>query len=242
MFDRLRIFTFCTAAILIFSIGCKRQEQSPAPIKPGDKYQLVDPYKDLIACLDGPHHTLYVLPEQRESVLKLLHASGSGDRYILEAATNVHRKAVPCGFVVKEASLNMLLNVSGYFELARTWIPSYNDAANRDTARGKLLDTMTRDGIFYRVYLDAQCMKISDGHYTDCEGQVSVAELMDTTGKPIHWKNVRRRFYPINHCVKGTGSCVEALSVSQITEYYSTNNCSGAPVRIEETSYDFSCP
>src|SRR5437763_1144894 len=125
--SRLRIIAII-AVIAFASSGCKRQSQEAPAVKPGDKYQLVDPFTDLAACLDGFHHILYVLPEQRENVLKQLHASGSGDRYILEAATNIHQKQVPCGFLVKEASLNQLITVSAFFELARAWIPAYNES------------------------------------------------------------------------------------------------------------------
>ena len=242
MLSRITIALFLVA--LLSSVGCKREIQQQ-PIKESDKYQLVDPYNDLIACLDGLHHTLYVLPEQRESVLKQLNASGSGDRYILEAATNIHHKQVPCGFLVKEASLNQLITISGFFDVARAWIPAYNESADKDTARGKLLDTLTRDGVFYRIYLNAQCVKIRDGKYTECEGQISGADLLfDSTKpyKPLVWKNVRERYYPISHCVKGSGSCVEALSVSMVTEYYTSDKCTGAPTKVEETSYDFTCP
>jgi hypothetical protein len=254
MSNRLRILTLSGLAILLSISSCKRPEQESAPIKPGDKYQLVDPFNDLIACLDGVHSTLYVLPEERANVLKLLHASGSGDRYMLEAASNIHHKTVPIGFVVKEASLNQLINVGAYFDIARWRIPGQNEAAGRDTVRGELIDTMTSRGIFYRVYRNAQCSKISDGRYTDCEVQITwdfdVGIDLDST-KPYVPKPpkkqrppvyVKERFYPISHCIKGTSTCVEALGVSSITEFYDNNTCSGAPIRIEESAYDFSCP
>jgi len=232
---RIHAVALCVFAFLISASGCKKEEQPATPIAAGDKYQLVDPFKDVIACLDGPHRVLYVLPEQRENVLKLLHAEQSGDKYMMEAAMNIHHKAVPIGFQVVEASLNQLINVGAYFDLSRIWIPYYNQSASKDTARGKLLDTLTRDGVFYRVYLNAVCANVVPGHYTDCEGEITLTD-------PPTFKTVRRRFYPINHCLKGSGSCVEALGVSMTTEYYNNDKCSGAPTSVVESSYDFSCP
>src|SRR5947208_2727281 len=122
----LQTLAFSVFALAMSVSGCKKQEQQEAPpIKPGDKYQLVDPFNDLVACLDGPHRILYVLPEQRENVLKLLHASGNGDRYILEAAMNFYRKEVPIGFQVKEASLNDLIGVSSYFDAIKASLLSH---------------------------------------------------------------------------------------------------------------------
>jgi hypothetical protein len=241
---RFRAFAFCVLVVTISVSGCKKEDQPATPIAAGNNYQLVDPFTDIIACLDGPHRTLYVLPEQRENVLKLLHAEASGDKYMMEAAMNIHHKAVPIGFQVVSASLNQLINVGAYFEIARAWIPSYNESANKDTARAKLLDTMTTAGVFYRMYLNAQCGKITDGHYTDCEEQISFADAWDTTRttSPLKFNHVRQRFYPISHCLKGTGSCIEALGVSMTTEYYNNDNCNGAPTSVVETSYDFSCP
>ncbi|GEM_PF-2683758 len=254
---------FC---MVLAGSGCRRQE-AQVPVMPGASYRLVDPYQDLIACLDGPHRTLYVLPEQRENVLTLLHASGSGDRFILEAAMNVYRHEVPIAFRVKEASLDQLISIDRFFDEVKALLdfrnvldtnfgfPRWYDSnwwhdpslwkfdSLRYRLPGDLFDSTSKDGVCYKVYQNAHCENITPARYTDCEEEISFADLLDSTRRtPIKPKHIRRRYYAVNKCLKGSSSCVEFLGVSVLTEYYSNDQCSGNPIDVVRSGYDFSCP
>ncbi len=243
---QVRAFLVSICVVLISVVGCKKEEQSVTPVASETGETMSGPVNhnaDIVACLDGPSRTLYVLPEQRDTVLKLLHASGTAEMYTMESAVNIHNRMVPIGFQVKPVTLNQLINISAWFDLSRAMIDFHNAEAAKDSTRGVFVDTLSRNGVYYRMYKSAECGAVEAGNETDCEAPFYY-DLLDSGRSiaPKRGRTERRKFYPISHCLSGKNYCMEALVLRMVTEFYDNDGCNGAPISTVESDHEFSCP
>lgn len=219
---------------LLFA-GCTKE-------KPQTEIQLnegLDRVNDIAGFLNGFDSTLYVLPESKDGVIKILNANPyEGNRLRLMANT-ISGKNVSLNLAVKETTLPLILFYIG--ESEKSYLDILHD---RDTARGELINRFkdSKTGVFYRVYKNARCVNVTQSHTTDCYEDIRwTVDPLDSTIKTVRTgKYLKMEQRGINHCLKGTDYCVEALVVSRIRHVYDDPLCRNL-VGISEWGYDYSC-
>src|SRR5579883_799982 len=198
---------------------------------------------DIVAVLDGRVHTLFVLPEEKDSVLRKWGAhSENGETYSMEAV-NIYRERVPITFSVRPALVSQLLAMDKDVE---TWyLELVHRLASEDTTRGEVIDTFSRNFIHYRTYKNAVCTLVQREYETNCSVPWLIS-IGDTTGNGYSAKEAdfseRTHYYPLSHCLKGSGYCTEALVVRASVAKWDNKKCSGAPTSVTSQGFDFSCP
>jgi hypothetical protein len=221
--------------------GCGRENVQTTMT--GQDCELVDPLNDLVAFMDPIQHKLFVLPEQKENVLKRMGAEPvKNDIYAFQSLT-VSGKYITSRFTI--APLNTAAEILLYVSEADKWL--YDNYANRDTARGVFIKTFKdSSGTFYRVYKNAECKKVANAGESPCIKQVIFIFNPTPTDSPNGYyipketgKYVKFEYLEVNNCVKGTNYCVEALVVTRKKYFYNDVNCSQILEIIPE--YGYSC-
>ncbi len=226
------------AAVILFFHGCTKQDSNVEQHKIGqNSNSTVDEMNDITAFLNGFDSTLYVIPENKNEVIKKLNAQLiEGNVYKINTLT-ISSNKITYIFKLKEASLNNILfyitdSDQRYFELA----------AEKDSARAELLNKFKSGGVFYRVYKNAQCTNINQASVSDCYAEsYTEIDLKDSTVKYIKTgKFLKMEYQLINHCVKGNDYCVEALVVKTIRKKYDDPLCRNL-LETTDWNYDYSC-
>ncbi len=237
----MKMHRYCAAffaSILFLSFsGCikKAEENTQASVVP------VDPRNDLIAATDPVNHILYVVPEEKDAVLKYLEATpASGGETYLITAVNFMRNRVPFMFRVQPATASQLLmQTADNKNKANLLFCSYqDDKAMRDTARGRFIGKLDTGGVCYRIYKNAKCVQVAKAYETDCiEEEITNADsTFSKTGRSYIIKS-----FEVSHCLKGTSMCVETLCVHNMKSYYNNGNCKGAPISVNSWDIDYNC-
>jgi hypothetical protein len=231
------------ASGLCLIAGCSKDQQNPKePSQVSENTTDIHP-QDLVAFLDGRSKTLFVLGEEKDAVLKQLGAEGtSSGGYTLKMA-NIHRKFVPVEFTIRTASLPQLLQLNNLYQISAYDLQLEKDSANRDPNRATLIDSFTHDDIYYRTYKNAECGRVRQAFEAECHRPLIYYFSLGSHAKPNPPREAdyteRVHFYEIAHCLHGRTYCTEALVVSETTQRWDNLDCTGAPVSVRETNYDF---
>ncbi|MBI5857446.1 MAG: hypothetical protein HZB42_07325 [Sphingobacteriales bacterium] len=187
--------------------------QLPSLAQPGR----VHPYNDLMGFLNLEKKTLFVLPEYKSIVLSMIKAEPlPNGQYHINSMT-LNRNPIDYDIAIVVANQFLLFDEAG----------KKPDETKKDEVKTEpkkepatFVKKFFNGSLYCFLYKDAECVHERDAKKDDVCTLIPGAKPDDPNAGYMKTEYLAR-----GYCKKGTGTCIEMLTVDYITHHYTDKNC-----------------